>query len=67
MIEILRECNIGCKYENHYMGVYCYSDDHNLLSPTLTGLQEMLKICELYANSCDIIFNVKKSIGIFWW
>ena len=26
-----------------------------------TGLQEMLKICELHANDHDIIFNAKKS------
>ena len=28
------------------MGVYCYADNLSLLSPTYTGLQEMLKICE---------------------
>ena len=50
-IEILRKCNISCRYGNHYMGVYCYADDLSLLSPTFTGLQEMLKICELYANT----------------
>ena len=33
LIKILRKCIIGCKYENHYMGVYCYADDLNLLSP----------------------------------
>ena len=45
LIEILRNYNIGCRYGNHYMGVYCYADDLSLLSPTFTGLQEMLKIC----------------------
>ena len=60
LIEILRKCNIGCRYGNHYMGVYCYADDLSLLSPTFTGLQEMLKIGELYANNYDIIFNGKK-------
>ena len=43
------------------MGVYCYADDLSLLSPTYTRLQEMLKICEWYANDHDIIFNAKKS------
>ena len=60
LIEILIHCNIGCRYGNHYMGIYCYADDLSLLSPTFIGLQEMLKICELYANNYDIIFNVKK-------
>ena len=43
------------------MGVYCYADDSSLLSPTYTGLQEMLKNCERYANDHDIMFNAKKS------
>ena len=60
LIEILRKCNIGCRYRNHYMGVYCYADDLSLLSPSFTELQEMLKICDLYANNYDIIFNAKK-------
>ena len=42
------------------MGVYCYADDLSLLSSTFTGFQEMLKICELYTNNYDIIFNDKK-------
>ena len=61
LIEILRNSNIGCRYGNHYMGVYCYADDLTLLSPTYTGLQEMLKNCERYANDHDIMFNAKKS------
>ena len=27
LIEILRSSNIGCRYGNHYIGVYCYADD----------------------------------------
>ena len=41
-------------------GVYCYADDLSLLSPTFTGLQEILKVCELHANNYDLIFNAKK-------
>ena len=37
LLGILRNCNIGCRYGNHYMGVTC-----SVLSPTFTGLQEML-------------------------
>ena len=39
------------------MGVYCYADDIGLLSPTLSGLKEMLKLCEDYALKHKIIFN----------
>ena len=36
-----------------------------LISPTFTGLPEMLKICELYANNYDIIFNAKKVKSLY--
>ena len=42
------------------MGVFCYADDVNLLSPSFTGLQEMLRIFELYAIDHNIVFNAKK-------
>ena len=40
--DVLRSSNIGYRYGNHAMGVYCYADDFSLLSPTLSGLKEML-------------------------
>ena len=61
LIDVLRSSNIGCKYDNHYMGVSCYADDIGLLSPTLSGLKEMLKLCEDYALKHKIIFNASKS------
>ena len=42
------------------MGVYCYADDIGLLSPTLSGLKEMLKVCEDYALKHKIICNALK-------
>ena len=42
------------------MGVYYYADDIGLLSPTLSGLKEMLKLCEDYALKHNIIFNTSK-------
>ena len=61
LIKILRNSNSGCRYGNHYMGLYCYVDDLILLSPTYTGLQVMLNICERYAQDHDIIYNAKNS------
>ena len=43
------------------MCVYCYANDISLLSPTFTGLKEMLNICEDFADDHDIIFNASKS------
>ena len=61
LIDILRTSNIGCRYGSEYMGVFCYADDLSLLCPTLTGLREMLNICEKFALEYNIIFNAKKS------
>ena len=32
LITKLRSSNLGCRYGNEYMGVYCYADDISLLS-----------------------------------
>ena len=44
VIDVLPSSNIGCKYGNHYMGVYCSADEIGLLSPTLSGLKEVLTL-----------------------
>ena len=49
-IIVLHKSNVGYRYGNHYMGAFCYADDISLLSPTVSGLQDMLKICERYAD-----------------
>ena len=56
LIDVLCSSNIGCRYGNHYMGVYCYAEDMGLLSPTLSGLKEMLKLCEDYALKHQISY-----------
>ena len=59
LFDVLRSSNIGCRYGNLYMSVYCYADDLGLLSPT--GLKEMLKLCKDYALKHKIIGNASKS------
>ena len=43
------------------MRAFCYTDDISLLSLTGSGLQDMLKICERYADKYKIHFNGSKS------
>ena len=61
LLGILRASNVGCRYGNHYMGAFCYAGDISLLSPTVSGLQDMLKICERYTDKYKIHFNASKS------
>lgn len=50
-------CITGSQSVNHLM----YADDLVLISPSATGLRELLKICELYGDEHDIKYNPKKS------
>ena len=61
LLEKLKRNGIGCHIGNHFVGVFGYADDLILLSPSLTGLMDMIKICEDYALEHDILFNGKKS------
>ena len=38
-----------------------YADDLVLISPSPTGLQELIHACECYSEEHDIMFNSKKS------
>ena len=54
----------SCKAYNStslFLGVFGYADDLTLLCPTLSGLQEMLNVCEDFAKDYNILFNASKS------
>ena len=61
LLEKLKQNGIGCHIGHHFAGVFGYADDLILLSPSLTGLKNMIKICKEYAAEHDILFNGKKS------
>ena len=50
-------CNINGTFVNHLM----YADDSCLIAPSPSGLQKLIKICELYADDNHIIYNEKKT------
>merc|ERR1712215_655498 len=61
LLEKLKQNGIGCHIGHLFAGVFGYADDLILLSPLLTGLKNMIKICEEYAAEHDILFNGKNS------
>ena len=61
LLNILKQRDIGCKFGATYLRVFGYTDVLTLLCPSISGLKEMLKICEDYASDYNIIFNAKKS------
>ena len=49
---------------NVYMGALSYADDLKITCSGIRGLNMMLKICNEFAQSNNIIFNSKKTICI---
>ena len=47
-----------------YIGALSYADDITIFSPSIGGLNEMLKICHIFAEKNSILFNSKKTVCI---
>ena len=61
MIHKLEKSGIGCKIGVHYVGAFAYADDVILLSPSRSGLQCMINICELFGVEFMVTFNSTKT------
>ena len=59
----LRRDRIGCSINGEYVGILGYADDNILLSPTLDGLQQMIKVCEQYAKEHNLTFSTNENIS----
>ena len=62
LVDILQDSNAGCWLGDKYFGVFIYADDIVLASPSLTGLQRMVDICDQFGKENSIAFNDKKSM-----
>ena len=51
-----RENGFGCYTRDLFLGIVAYCDDFLLLSPTRNGLQNLLQLCEKYAEDHNISF-----------
>ena len=61
LLEKLKEKGIGCYIDHLFSGALSYADDIILLCPSVSAMNEMIKLCEEYAEDHKIIFNGKKS------
>ena len=63
--DILGRSRIGCWVQGKVTGAAGYADDNLLMSPLLSGLQKMMKICEQFVKEHNLQFStnpiVKKS------
>jgi len=57
----LRDLGVRCCISSIFLGCILYADDILLLSPTVSGLQDMLDKCAEVASILSLEFNVTKS------
>ena len=60
----IKSANVGCYISTTCCSIFLYADDILLLSPTVTGLQILLSVCEKELVDLDMRINVKKSFCI---
>ena len=65
LLSRLEKGGYGCRVGTHYFGGMGYADDLALICPTLGGLQEMTNICEDFGDEYGMLYNPKKSVGIY--
>ena len=58
LLKELRKLGLGCYMAGKWMGATAYADDLLLMSPTRSGMQAMLAVCQKYAEAHNITFSV---------
>jgi hypothetical protein len=58
----IKAAHVGCHIGSICVSVFLYADDILLLSPSVTGLQTLLTICENVLSDLDMRLNEKKSV-----
>ena len=53
----LKTKGIGCYIGYFYAGCIAYADDLTLLCPSMSGLQNMLAICEKFGYEYSVSYN----------
>ena len=56
LLEYLRISGYGCHMKGVYIGALSYADDITILSPSIGGLNEMLKILYVISSQRKIVF-----------
>jgi len=60
--DVLNSSKVGCIMNGTICNHLCYADDMVLIAPSASALQFLLNLCDNYALSHDIIYNITKSV-----
>ena len=61
LLRRLRETDVGCHVGHMSYAAFCYADDLLLLSPSIHGLEILVKTSESFASEYGVTFNAKKT------
>ena len=61
LLQKLKDSGLGCHVGRTFVCAFAYADDLALVSPSLSGLRQMIQVCEQYAMEYSIVFNPVKS------
>ena len=61
LTRLLRDGKRGCHIGSLFLASILFADDKVLLSPTRSGLQQMINDCSAYCHKYGLNFNAKKS------
>ena len=56
LLSTLKDAGIGCHIGSQFVGGLAHADDVVLLTSTADAVRSMLKLCDDYANTCNILF-----------
>lgn len=62
--DVLARTNAGLKLKSMYCGNVIVADDVAMLSPKVTGLQQMIDTMENYSKTWRFKFNIKKTTAV---
>lgn len=61
LIEELSSMHVGCYVDDVCVNNLSYADDMVLLSASICGIRKLMSVCEVYADSHGLKYNVQKS------
>jgi hypothetical protein len=64
IVDKVKLANVGCFISSICCSIFLYADDILIISPTVTGLQILLNVCEAELSDLDMSINVNKSLCI---
>lgn len=62
LVNKIAACNSGCYTNKLCSAIFMYADDIILLSPSVCGLQSLLRICESAITELDMKINATKTV-----